>query len=147
MGVLTHSVHCGFSQESHESQRIRLGFDLTVLHPVTALVRRRSVRRHNRMSWHWKVPHVKRLSSLKRLPCFLLLFESLCGKPFISYRRKKPLLLSHWSESGPSFPVSSLLTGKSVSCWRWKDCGLFSRENRTTSPSLLPLPSALHNHT
>lgn len=61
--------------------------------------------------------------------------------------RKKTLLLSRRSGNRLSFLASPLLTGKSVSCRRWKDCGLFSGENRTISPTLLPVPSALCNLT
>lgn len=40
-----------------------------------------------------------------------------------------PFIPLKWKQNLPP-----LLTGKSVSCWRWKDSGLFKRENRTISP-------------
>lgn len=67
-----------------------------------------------------------------------------CVASLLFLSESTALLLSHWGESGLS---PSLLTGKSVSCWRWKDCGLFNRENRATSPPLLPVSSALQSHT
>lgn len=97
------------------------------------------------------VPHVTdTLCNYSAEDIALLLFVSRCGRPFISSMgrgRKKTLLLSWQSGNRLSFLASPLLTGKSVSCRRWKDCGLFSGENRTISPTLLPVPSALCNLT
>lgn len=78
----------------------------------------------------------------KEIALFSLLFEFLHSKPFISCREKKStsFIPVKWKQT--TFLVSCLLTGKSVSCWRWKD-----RENRTISPSLLLVSSALHSHT
>ncbi len=100
----------------------------------------------------WQIQTVKLLSAinnLKRLHSFHHCLSFLRCKPFISsWERKKctSLIPLKWKHT-LSLSVSSLLTGKSVSCWRWKDCGLFNRENRTVSPSLVPVSSARHSHT
>lgn len=80
------------------------------------------------------VPHVRDThwvtTQPKILPSYCLSLGS-AGLSFLLWgererERKKTLLLSRQSGNRLSFLASPLLTGKSVSCRRWKDCGLFS---------------------
>lgn len=86
------------------------------------------------------------VNNLKKNGLFLSLFWVFCTASLSFHttrrkRRKKSFIPLKWKKT------LSQLTGKSVSCWRWKDCGLFNRENRTISPSLHPGFSVLYSHT
>lgn len=114
-----------------------------------------NVHPHKIMWWNYKKSHMwqtqplKLFNNLKKLFSFrhYLVFILDCG-PFISYWEKKKsfaFIPLKWKQT-LSFCLSPL--------WQVNLClvedertGLFNRENRTVSPSLLPLSSVLYRHT